>query len=243
MEAFGVSVLFPDFYFQVPQFCEEIISALKELAQGRVYEDSPEIRYGYRLTAWWSGWQPGHTDEEDVEAAYKYLVETLREIRKRLAPARQDVPNSNKELLKLEVWARWEPSDESRGLGLWAVSTGVRRDFTSIHRPDLDSGSSYEAVQALATGAPRLRHLDESAKGKGPSNRWHTYLSVPVRHRDRLGTVPVGVISLVGSRGSGLSRVEVADAVSMQELVDTLADCGRQLLGPAAARMLIETSR
>lgn len=234
MREFGVELLFPDFYYQVPQFCEELITAVARISpSSRGYAADRDVRYGQRLDDWWKLWR-ARVETDPNERPYEHLANTLESVKSTLAPARHGITDSAGEHLKIEVWARWEPSAVSRRIALWAASGGIRMDYSSLRQEELVSDSSIHSVQAFLAGKPLLTEASVPGANRWRDGRWSTFLSVPITLDRPLGSVPVGVVTLAGSKPADQSRISVPDTNGMLALVEAMQTCGRDILSPAS---------
>lgn len=230
--SFGVKLLIPHFFSQTAQFCEELITDLKHRTAGGVgYAHDASIRYSRRIEEWWRQWEANHIhDTKAPDLAYRLLTRQLDDILHSLEL--DGDPDDDGEKLKLEVWARWRPQDRSREIGLWCMTTGVRKDFQSVRRAHIEIGSRYQAVESLITGRPRLVSPDADAEPDGlyRSEQWRTFLSVPIEVDMEWGPVPVGVVTLASTKAGNESAIATGDAEEAATMVDNLKLCGGALL-------------
>jgi SIR2-like domain len=195
-EALGFQILFPDFFSQVAQFMRELsvqFDLLPNLATDTAYYD--------RLKTWWTSWRDlvnpsgaplAKAGDADV-VAQSTLFECVQNIRRVLAR-----PGDSKEILKLELWVRWNPSPtrkDGRGLKLWATSTSILAEKEAMRFAPLDLESTHMAVKAFQSGRPEHWVTDKSDSSL-LGNHWQTFLSCPVVAQDEEGQFPVGAITL-----------------------------------------------
>lgn len=224
MKQFDVTATFPDFYSQVPQLLREVQICLDHCLTGQPYENSP-ARYIERLERWWQDWyQKRSADLSTCQSA------DHDQLRDELARIRAMLEVEADEVMKLEVWLRWEPK-QSRKLTLWASSTGTWTDFASIRHAEIRADSKYASVRAFCLGRPEIYATE------GESERWRTHLCVPVRIHNGAGDLLVGVISLVSMRqldGDQFATTEIAprNGQKVDAVVARLRDVGAGIIGP-----------
>jgi hypothetical protein len=187
MKQFDVTATFPDFYSQVPQLLREVQVCLDQCLTGPPYENSP-ARYIARLDRWWQGWY-----EKRVASLSDCQTADHERLRAELAKIRATLEVEADEIMKIEVWLRWDPK-QARKLTLWASSTGTWTDFASMRNAEIQADSKYASVRAFCLGRPEIYATE------GESNRWRTHLCVPVRIHNGAGDLLVGVISLASMR-------------------------------------------
>lgn len=209
MEHFEVEVTFPDFYAQTAQVLTEIRVAARERREGRRYKDSP-AEHRNRLDRWWSGWKRDRCG--DWPAAnhrdHQTLLARLSTLQKGFKVAR--------ETMKLEIWIRWAPGPANRLLKLWASSTGTWPDERSMPTAEIGNNSQYVSVQTFCAGRPGV-HVTKT-------DRWRTYLSVPIW----VGDLPVAVISLASMEEE--TRIDRKEAARISNMVEELAAIGKELV-------------
>lgn len=232
MKAFGVDLLFPDFFYQSAQFLDEIMTA------GDLVDDPPNpntgyrsadaasFRYGARLGDWWSLWEKSNVLQGAAgssRTAHEVLSRQLEELERLLLEA----SDSSSEPVALEVFVRWNPtSGANRFVRRWASTKAVMSDPTSSPAFEFETDSGVSGVEALVSGRPRL-HRGTSDNLSGDES---TYLSVPIRFAHQYGLVPVGAVTLSSPWAADKSRIMVSNADSLRQLVAALADVGQSIL-------------
>lgn len=214
MEHFEVEVTFPDFYAQTAQLLTEIRVAACERRAGAPYKGS-SAEHRNRLGQWWREWQRSRRDDWAAanQRDHEILLERLGQLQKRFKVAR--------ELMKLELWIRWQPGPTSRLLKLWASSTGTWLDERSAPTATIGNNSDYVSVQTFCLGRPGVHPQ--------VSDRWHTYLSVPIWVGTEQGQdVPVAVISLASMEEE--TRIDRKEAARISNMVEELAMIGAELV-------------
>ncbi|HEX4705788.1 MAG TPA: SIR2 family protein [Pseudonocardiaceae bacterium] len=229
MRQFDVTPTFPDFYSQVPQLLREVQVCLDQCLAGLPYEYSA-ARYGERLARWWQTWFQGRTGS--LTACQARDHELLRDALTRIRTTLEVDPD---EVLKIELWLRWEAAT-ARQLTLWASSTGTWPDFDSMRRTDIRADSHYASVRAFCLGRPEIYSTEYG------SDRWRTYLCVPLRIHNGIGDLLVGVISLASMRqldGAetddqvSISEIAPRNGMKVDEVIAFLREVGMKLVAPA----------
>lgn len=189
LQHLGLEPVYPDFYFQVSQLLEEIELASR---RHRYSARNSTISYGRRLRTWWNEWSSKHLGDDWVGYQTSHHVALQAEL---AILRRQDfLWARNSEVLKLELWLRWEP-DESRKLRLWASSMCLFDDLAAMREGELSTMSEYVSVQVFCGGSPR--RVPHRSDGPHPKGRWGVYLASPIWVPDREGSeLPVGMITL-----------------------------------------------
>lgn len=171
MRHFAVDVLFPDHFCQIGQYLTEV--AIASSYPPGTYRNG-DHRYGRRLIIWWDQWADGLAGEgfeSRQEADHIATLQTLEAIRTALrTPA--------DEMLKLEVWLRWNPVDR-RELRLWSSSTGTFSSEEILRSTPIDRRSDMFTVQTFRSGQPR--HFPGDGESMPKTNRWRSYLAVPLQ--------------------------------------------------------------
>jgi len=215
MEHFEVDVTFPDFFAQTAQLLIEIRTAARQFRAGKPYGNSP-AEHRNRLDHWWQEWRRDRSG--DWAAAnlrdHETLIERLRELQKKFRVSR--------EMMKLEIWIRWQPGPANRILKLWASSTGTWPDERSMPTAPIGNNSRYVSVQTFCLGRPGLHPT--------VNDRWRTYLSVPIWvDTDQSQDLPVAVISLASMEEE--TRIDRKEAARISNMVEELTGIGRELVG------------
>ena len=210
MDQFGVHLVWSDFYSQVAQFLGEVQHAVEYSRPDKPYAgDWSGIRYGTRLTSWWTRWwdQRNKNIEVSQTADHKVLRDfALPEIRHNLG--------SESEHLKLELWVRWEPNERSRKMTRWASSTGTWHDADTMRNAEISASSEYAAIRAFCLG--RAEIYDSSAD----SDRWKTYLCLPIRVAVDGGTIPVGVLALASMTPMKESAINQKNGAKVRKAIE-----------------------
>lgn len=206
MASFHVRAMFPDFYYQVAQLLTEIkISLNRSVPASANRHGSSSIRYRKRLDAWWRGWRNGRDgrDYKRQQGDHKLLCDALRSIKSKL-----EIPRD--ETVKLEIWVRWDPS-ATPGLRLWASTTSLWRHTELMRCADIVADSEYASIKAFCLGRPGIYPSD--------SDRWKTYLCVPIRVNDNRGDLPVAVISLASMQAGEASRIHEKNGSLIRKII------------------------
>jgi len=198
MGSFGVHAVIPDFFYQVAQLVTEIKVCLRR--NGSTTADLPTRPYRERLGTWWDSWHGARTGHYEARqhVDHDLLTEALARIRTALS-----VPHD--ELMKLEIWVRWDPVATGQ-LRLWASTASLWRDVGMMRTAEIVADSAYESVRAFCAGRPII-FPGEGGTREGRSDRWLTYLCVPVRLDDQSGDLPVAVVSLASMKPKEKSRI------------------------------------
>jgi hypothetical protein len=214
MRSFGTDVLFTDFYCEIPQLLTE--------AQVRMVSKGTQTTHGQRLERWWSHWwqsrsgqlrQCQNNDHEDLERTLADIPEMF---------------GISHELLKLEVWIRWEPGDpNSRHLRRWASSTGTSPDMRIMRTAEIAADSSNMSVRAFCLGRPEI--YPPSNSQLLASSRWQTYLCVPISVRAEGGELPVAVVSLASMTEQARSKIHEANGSALGFLVRQMMMVGQRI--------------
>lgn len=221
MEQFGVKVLFPDFYSQVPQFLNEVRICSEQCSSTRPYAGpwSP-IRYESRLTSWWKEWWDSRCQKlvESQKMDHDTLRDELSEIEHQLG--------GEGEVIKLEIWLRWEPSGSKRQLKLWASSIGTWPHLQSMRLADIEAESNIFSVRSFCLGRPEIYATNNE------SDRWLTYLCVPIRIGSYENDLPVGVISLASMTKMEDSRVNASYGDQIVNITNAIRKIGCKIATP-----------
>lgn len=239
MNQFGVSLLIPDFYFQISQFCEEVIwnrdsKAYDSFEGVDNAEDArlKSLRYYGRLLRWHDAWSKTGAQDEHYRT-FNSLCEALKNIRRTWFASVSDV-DAESERAKLELWARDYSSESARTLCLWASTLGVLHDRPALKSEELRIDSGVAAVRAFTEGRPDyvpLRELRGDASFPESDSRWKHFLSVPiVVPMAQSGTVPVGVVTLATMREK--TTLPIGKNRIMNSIVDYMENVGTNLLQP-----------
>lgn len=227
---FDVELLIPDFHYQIAQFCQEIFTAVSLQPTPAEYaEPACPARYGCRLQHWWEEWQQ-QGKCGDPEMVFGCLTERLDRVNELLASDNR-VRDSRDELLKIELWVRYDPGKESRRLALWGTSTCVLQNRRVLHFEDLALTASNASLRAFIEGRPQyLGRHDLTEMGSVINSRWQSFLSVPIRIELPEGVLPVGVVTLASMRGKDESGIPEDSVKSMNHIIRQLTALGHELL-------------
>jgi hypothetical protein len=235
-EHLGLTILKPDFHFQVAQFCLEILMACNHPGYA---SPGGHLRYERRLASWWDTWHGRETRPGEPERIHKEIFAALREIESRLSDNRNGAPTDPDERFMLELWVREDP-DRQRALCLWTSSAGPLLDRRVLRREELGLSSPNASVRAFAEGRPQYVSREELAasgftgSSSAYANGWRGFLAVPIRLGVSPGQavveLPVGVITLATTATARESRIPMDDSRVMEELVAHLFALGGRLL-------------
>jgi hypothetical protein len=226
MKQFDTDVIFPDFYCQIPQLLTEVQVCMTRTDQRRPYSgESSPVRYGQRLEKWWSAWYRSRHKQGQLRRRqqddHEYLEQQLQDIRGTL--------HIENEVLKLEIWIRWEPGRTSRHLRLWASSTGTSPDIATMRWAEIAADSSNASVQAFCLGRPEIYPTYADDTQSLTSDRWNTYLCVPIRIGDEGVELPVAVVSLASMKMKENSKINEGNGVALDGAVRKMLEIGRHI--------------
>ena len=218
---FGTQPVFADYFSHVGQLLTEVgLSA----QNSKVEYPRASYRYGERLMEWSGAWQRATAADFTRFQADDHvsLCRALEVVRERAAIGAQEV-------VKAEVWLRWEPANQ-RAFRLWASSFAQFTEFEGLKSADIRSDSKYAAVQAFCEGRPKyFTEKDLSKEG----SRWKTFLAAPIALAEEMD-LPVGAIVLASQAKPGASALSETrqgqHAAALEELHDvarTIALRGR----------------
>ncbi|TDW18978.1 SIR2 family protein [Kribbella kalugense] len=220
--------IYHDYYIHSAQFLEEVRTAALLPDPNEYKEHAASMRYGSRLTKWWSGWDLRNKDgmEGHQRACHELLRLGLDIVRLTLR-----APSS--EALKIEMWIRWKPN-EKRTMQLWATSTGPWLDPYSMREAVIPTDDEYISVMAFRNGHPTRWPPPHSPIQKG---RWKSFLSIPIWYDEqKQGEVPVGVITLASSRsGSDGSLSSDASQTKLSACMPRLRTVAKGIIEPLRA--------
>ncbi|HVV12215.1 SIR2 family protein [Amycolatopsis sp.] len=225
----GLIGLVPDFKVQIGQFFEELI-VCENLVDPAGYE---RRSYGRRLMDWWEDWEARSDNDAFIDDAFGRLRDFSADLRRRWDLGDEKIDGV--ELVKLEIWARWNP-EKSRRLALWGSSMGVLVGRGLLRKTELELDSGQASVRCFTEGRPQYVDLDEvqpphpTTGGKRYRSRWESFLSVPVYLEDPDRSLITGVVTLASSRSRAGSAVPTSDTLAMQVLVTEMRTLGAELL-------------
>ncbi|MDX3659409.1 SIR2 family protein [Streptomyces sp. ID05-26A] len=212
MKSFGVQAVIPDFYYQVAQLVTEVKVRVRRTAATST--TLPSRPYRERLGTWWTFWHGARKGDFEArqQTDHDLLSQALGRIRATLGVPRD-------ELMKLEIWVRWDPVKTGR-LRLWASTASLWRNVEMMRSAEIVADSAYESVRAFCAGRPVIFPGDDDAR-EGRSDRWHTYLCVPVRLDEQSGDLPVAVISLASMKVKPKSKINEDNGAHISKVVST----------------------
>jgi hypothetical protein len=170
MRALGVTPIFVDHYLQLAQFFEEL-AVCAQMPSPEEYATS-NLRYGPRLARWWRRWNMQGGTESRAKRQTRHQAFLLRNA---LPDVRTALRASNDEVLKVEVWLRWQPK-RKRVLRLWASSVGTWADESAMREASLRDFNHALATECFVSGRPTIRYADT----QDVTARWGVYLATPV---------------------------------------------------------------
>ncbi|HEY3753613.1 MAG TPA: SIR2 family protein [Pseudonocardiaceae bacterium] len=215
MRQFDTEVVFPDFYCQIPQLLNELVV--------RATSASTPVGYARRIEKWWSAWwRIRWVQQRQVQQFdHEYLERCLPRIRQILG--------STDEVLKLETWIRWEPGRQSRQLRLWASSTGTAPDIKTMRCAEIEANSPNASVRAFCLGRPEIYPTSGDDSAGLLSDRWQTYLCVPVRIVADGGELPIAVVSLGTMNPKAKSKINEGNGAALQQVVGQMLEIGQNV--------------
>jgi len=236
----GVKHLSPMSHSQSAQFLEELRVCLTaaELTKNVRHYGLPGSRIGYpqRLAIWHASWSK-KKNVRNANLAHKKLHETLTVIQVLLKEYA-----ASGETLRIELWARRDPSSTNRRLTLWANSTGPLLEESTMRTEAIDGATRNASVRALLEGRPLLTRLSDMRYPVNAS-RWQTFLSVPifvqvptaVKGAVDSAYIPVGVVTLASDKqlGSDVDPSVLSDSLPVDQFValkQQLIAMGREVL-------------
>ena len=229
MEEFGVELLMPDFFSQVPQFVEEMRAALMS-------EEAGYIPFATRLSSWRQEWEKSGREWDHLLSCHSLLGKSLASIVEELGSTRRRNRFDPEEHFKLELWVRIPSGNGSRTLELWASSNGIAKDQTYLRRARISVASAYSPIKAMKLGAPNRMSENRVIDGhlRSPEEmRWKTFLSVPVAIEYMGGRLTVGVVMLASTASDQRSRIRSSRPGRMKEAVDIMRKIGKRYLTPS----------
>jgi len=219
----------PDFFGQVAQFLAEV-RLCSVAGPGSYAGPDAAIRYGQRMSRWWSDWS--------LKITKRGFASAQRACQRLLANGRDSIAEQlgltakrgDAEQLKLELWARAEP--EARSLELWCSSEATFHSPQALmHRSPVTNNSPYVAVQAFCQGYVKRGPVSPTRDA-----RWRSFASVPIElEGPPWEQLTVGVINLLSTAPATQSALAGLDFEGKQlAIVDLLRETGRGILDPAA---------
>lgn len=226
MEQLGVRVLFFDYYSQLAQFVAECRFAAS-LEAGEHSVSHPGA-HGSRLGTWWTTWSAARPDPSDL---HDLLNDTLSRFR---AAAR----TPSHEMLKIDLWVRWElDKGDLRYFRLCASTHAIYPDVELSRTAHIVNNPDDPVIRAFRLG--RVDDGDQSSGTSGhPDNsraplsaRWRSYIAIPLFSRHAGAVVGVAVVASMlppeaptqGSlRHDNLMRHQAAVVGVRQDCIDLL---------------------
>lgn len=233
MAEFGVSLLTPDFFSQVTQFGHEL-SAAALAHRKSSYADSPNYRYGARLHMWWTVW---YEESFQRETFRRSLYQYLRIVCMAIARDIEDLDGSRaREVLKLEVWARWKPSTGVRRLVLFASSAALWEHEEMMRYADISALSTYSPVEAFIEGRAQIKSTNSDSMKLSPEDtpdegRWRTFLSVPITVLVN-APLTVGVVTLASMSGGTSTGINEESSSLLESIAERMVKAGKNVLKP-----------
>lgn len=217
----GVEPLQPDYYNQVAQFVGEV-ALLRELG-GRY------VSYPKRLVSWERAIRADLLRRDDIRVFRSWqddlqplLADWLSDVRLALA---ENVDIDPDERLALHLWVRL-PSQ--RSLVLWASSDRAWRDPSTLQPVAIERPTQWVSVEAFCHGTSVVQTLDEPK-----TSRWNSVRGIPVQLDHPIWSrLPVGVVTIASTLGSGGSALERADQGTLNSIRLYLAANAADLLTP-----------
>lgn len=242
-EHLGVNSLFPSNFAQVAQFVEELRLCVLMEYFGHLRRYGKEVSYPARLDQWWEAWR--HSSfATDHSGNYEFLRAALDDL---VARFNSDGLSRDKEVLRLEVWVRQDPSARrNRRLTLFANSTGPLMADSALRRERVDRFSQIASIRAFNEGKPILVGL-EDLEFPNSSTRWKTFLAAPIFVEETIdvdgngftGSLPVGVVTLCSTFPRSELRREDTSVLAdksfvnddYKEIIAHLLGAGREIVG------------
>ncbi|MGK2875491.1 MAG: SIR2 family protein [Nocardioides sp.] len=232
LDSMRVTPVHPDFYIQVAQLISEWDRCVRVGDADRMTDVQYKHRYPERLEQWWRSWSSDAlTSATRQKAAHERLVQLVRDVKDAVGiPA--------KEVIKAELWVRWEPH-ATRKLGLWASSSGGWTDVAAIHKTSIGLEGRYRAVDIFCGGAPKFFHADDEDQPLDRRARWRSYFGTPIWLESANGFLPVGTIALASmndarpkDRGLRAGSVSEENLNRLQRALPFMTEVGNELLSP-----------
>lgn len=218
LDHLGVVAIYPDFFVQVAQLLQEVLTAAAS-GPGSYSDPDSTIRYGKRLDEWWGAWAAGGTSTARQAAHYDLIADRL--------PTLQGLLSADDEPLKIECWLRWDPS-ANRRLHLWVSSVGTWSDPRTMRYGEIRADSDYSSIVAFCHGRPMV--LDNPRPTQ--PGRWPRYMAAPVWWANPAGTgeVPVGVIGIGSMRTDG--ALDEDNRLALCQTLPELDNLASELVSP-----------
>jgi hypothetical protein len=167
LQHLGIHGVYFDHYSQVGQFLSEVRIA-REMPKGE-YGSSRRVHKA-RLEDWWKGWGSQISSADGYRELQADHHDRLLQVVSHIQDTLNDADN---EQIKVELWLRWDPSDTSRMLKLWASSYARFEGGDTARLFDIAPNSISTAVRAFCTGGAVYDRVDDP-------HRWRTYVGVPL---------------------------------------------------------------
>ena len=229
---FGAKAILPDTYAQAHQFLLELAQETNFGTVTKKYSDrDAPHRSGMRLRAWWDSWiadvvNGGRDDmiETDRQLAtqtqhHVAILAALRKVKEVLATINGGLNPTDQ--IKVEVWVRWDPTEKSRRLRLWATSLGAWASEAGFKDEEISTTSPLASMRAFISGSATLDDVKTTPK------RWARYLAIPIEvTRENEQSIVAGVVCVAVSRDQMLSWKNVQQMRTIvSELPQWVAEC------------------
>ena len=214
---FGVQALYPPYYTDTAQFLAELNRRRRAHRGGRRIDD-PGVRLPARLSQWETrmsattlstGPRKFASAQDQAHAALRdWLGIVIRRLPGRLRA------QIGRETFGMQLWVSRESGSE---LLLWAQSTNVWRDPSTLEPIKVALGTQWGAIDAYCAGSPVLQDLPA-----GVGSRWAETFNVPLFLEDVGGRLPVGVLTLSimdRHRENLLRQLTPAERIELQNLM------------------------
>lgn len=227
MKSMNVTLLVPDFFSSVAQFCDELDCAIYRNAQASgAGKNAGPPRYWQRYSNWWEQWYPTRFKNPSFMRTFdRYLRAFLAELTADIV-----IDQKREEKFKIDIWAIWDPKCEQRCLKRWASTSWPRSKWdqkdieyleNNARQAEISRCSSYPCVAALIAGRPQLQRFDlsemEKPENSPRASRWPTVLSVPILVSAEHTQTAVGVVTLSSREVD--SCLDDRDAAFLDDLV------------------------
>lgn len=231
LQALGVEPVFVDYRVQTVQFFRELAICAGEDHPERYKERHYKKRYGRRLLRWWNRWNKANAaisiEEQQMYCSY-LLSSRLTRLQEMLgAPA--------SEVMKIEVWIRWEPA-RHRKLRLWCSSAARWNELAAMRDAFIETDSDTLSIEAFRTGRPVAGEVHDS--------RWKSYVAMPLWVQNDLSEMILGVVTIASMADlSDSSLVPSRNSASIEKAFRILEDLGAIIVDPDPRRIRDEIAK
>ncbi|ORB12584.1 hypothetical protein BST36_29975 [Mycolicibacterium moriokaense] len=250
MKSLDVTLLVPDFFSSVAQFCDELDCATYRNSQpGDSPTDAGPHGYWQRYTYWWEHWYANRFHNPRFMRVFdRYLRAYLAEL-----TADVLIDQGREERFKIDIWAIWDPASERRYLKRWASTSWPRcrwdeNDIRNLEnharQAEIARNTKYPCVIALIDGRPQLHRFDlpetDDPNESPRASRWPVVLSVPILVSADHTQTAVGVITLATRDRD--SCLDDRNAAFLDDLVWRIRSLSKFAFGlePLAASSLMD---